>query len=49
MQKICRRYVKLYEGLDTNKESKRIKKTKKGVERKEDHQRFIENWNHFEK
>jgi hypothetical protein len=28
MQKICKRYVKLYEELDTNKESERIKNWK---------------------
>jgi hypothetical protein len=49
MQKICKRHVKLYEELDTNQESERSKKLEKGVERKEQHKRFNETLNHFEK
>ncbi len=47
IQKICKRYVKLYERLDTNKELERTTNLK-GEEKKEHHKRFIENLNHFE-
>ena len=48
MEKICKRYVKLYQKLDTEKESERTKKLK-GKERKEDNKIFRENIKHFKK
>jgi hypothetical protein len=48
IQKIGKIYVKLYQKLDTEKESERTKKLK-GKERKEDKKIFRENVNHFQK
>jgi hypothetical protein len=48
LQKICKKYVTLYQKLDREKESERFNNLK-GVERKEFHKRVIKTCRRFEK
>ncbi len=49
IQKKCKKYVKIYVALDTNKESERITNLKNVVEKNEDSKRFIKTLRRFGK